>query len=175
MSHEQKFHPMVKLMHGLVAIAMIAAIVIILIAGEMPRGPEKFELYFWHKSLGVLVGGLVLFRIWAVVSKGKPKPLGKGIARLAAQWGHRLLYVAMILMPVSGFLMSWSGGRETPFFGLFTIPGASEKLEWLNEITHEVHEIAGNVVIGLIVLHVLGALYHHFIVKDKTLSRMFGR
>lgn len=175
MSTPETYKKGIKLIHHLMAFAMIVAIAVILYADQMPRGPEKFELYFWHKSLGFALGFLVIARIILVKKLGKPEPLGQGIQKLAAVWAHRLLYVAMILMPVSGLVMSYSGGHSIPFFGLFTIPGAAEKLPALGGVAHEIHEIAGNLVIALIVLHVVAALYHHFVVKDETLKRMFGK
>lgn len=175
MTTSEKFHPAVKAMHGLMAVAMIAAIAIILYADQMPRGPEKFELYFWHKSLGLLLAALILVRLLIVMKIGKPAPLGEGLKKTMASIGHGLLYLAMIVMPLSGLVMSYSGGHSIPFFGLFEIPGSEEKLETLGGIAHEAHEIAGNVLIALIVLHVVAALYHHFMLKDETMKRMFGR
>ncbi|GGA88061.1 cytochrome b [Neiella marina] len=175
MTQTDKFHPAVKAMHGLMAVAIIAAIAIILYADQMPRSPEKFELYFWHKSLGLLLAGLIIARFIVVKKFGKPAPLGSEMQKTMAQWGHHLLYLAMVLMPLSGLTMSYSGGHSIPFFGLFEIPGAAEKLETLGGIAHQVHEIAGNLLIIAIVLHILAALHHQFFLKDGTLSRMFGR
>ena len=175
MNSTESFNPWVKRIHGLMAVAMIAAIAIILYADELPKGPGKFELYFWHKSLGVALGMLVIARIVMVVKLGKPQPLGAGIQKLAAVWGHRLLYLAMVIMPISGLTMSYAGGHSIPFFGLFTISGAEEKLSALAGIAHETHEITGNILIALIVIHIVAGLYHHFVMKDDTLKRMFGK
>ncbi|MBW8192924.1 cytochrome b [Neiella marina] len=174
MTSPDKFHPVIKFMHGLMAIAMIAAIAIILYAGEMPRGPEKFELYFWHKSLGLLLAALIIIRIVLIKKIGKPAPIGDGLKKTMASVAHGLLYLAMLALPFSGLVMSYAGGHSIPFFGLFEIPGAEEKMKTLGGIAHEVHEIGGNILIGLIVLHVVAALYHHFGLKDDTMRRMFG-
>lgn len=175
MSAPETFNPWVKRIHGLMAVAMITAIAIILYAGEQPKGPDKWELYFWHKSLGVLLGGLILVRVATVIKLGKPEPIGERIQKQAAIWGHRLLYLCMLIMPLSGVTMSYAGGHDIPFFNLFTISGAAEKMPELGGFAHQVHEIAGNLMIALIVIHIIAALYHHFILKDETLIRMFGR
>ena len=175
MSSPESFNPWIKRIHGLMAVAMIAAIAIILYADELPKGPDKWELYFWHKSIGFALGLLVIGRIITVLQLGKPEPLGHGLQKLAAVWGHRLLYLTMMIMPVSGLTMSYAGGHSIPFFGLFTIPGAEEKLSSLGGIAHEVHEITGNIIIALIVIHVAAGFYHHFVMKDDTLKRMFGK
>ncbi len=170
------YHPLVKVMHGVMALVIIAAIALILYAGELPGSDNfKWELYFWHKSLGVLVGILIIIRLAVVINLGKPAPIGVGIQKIAASAAHGLLYLAMLIMPVSGFLMSYAGGHDIPFFGLFTIAGATEKMEGLGGFAHEVHEIAGYLMIALILLHVIASLYHHFILKDETMTRLFGR
>ena len=175
MTPSNTFHPLVKFMHMVMTLAILSAIGIILYADELPKGAERNELFFWHKSLGLLLAGLIVVRIMMVMACGKPEPVGKGLQKLAAVWVHRLLYVAMLVMPASGIIMSYAGGRAIPFFGLFTIPGAEEKMASLGKLAHEVHELGGNMIIALIVIHVLAALYHHFVLKDGTLARMFGR
>jgi len=81
------------------------------------------------------------------------------------------LYLMMILMPLSGFLMSNLSGYPVPFYGLFTIDSL-----WQNKLvaglSHEFHEIGGYIFALLIAGHILGGLFHHFILKDGVLKRM---
>ncbi len=176
MARPTEYNPWIKRIHGLMAVVIIAAIVLILYAGELSRANElKWQLYFWHKSLGMLVGGLILLRLYLVIHFSKPAPIGVGLQKILASSAHGILYLMMLGMPISGFLMSYAGGHDIPFFGLFTIAGAAEKMPSVGGIAHEIHEVCGYLLIALIVLHIAAALYHHFILKDETMVRMFGR
>ncbi len=84
---------------------------------------------------------------------------------------HYLQYVFMLLMPISGVLMSILSGKEIPVFGIFTVP-ALEKNTQLAGIFYQIHVIAIWFFIALIIFHISAALYHHFIRKDQVLTRM---
>ncbi|HPF78618.1 MAG TPA: YceI family protein, partial [Alphaproteobacteria bacterium] len=82
-------------------------------------------------------------------------------------------YVAMIGMPLSGWIMSSAGQHPLPFFGI-TMPDIVGPNRELGHLMHEVHEVLAFTLIGVIGLHALGALKHHFIDKDSTLTRMMA-
>jgi cytochrome b561 len=94
-----------------------------------------------------------------------------------------VLIIAIVVMPISGFIMSGAGGYGVSVFGLEIIaaqfdPIAKEAIPHnaaLAGFMAEVHEIAGWTMIVAIVLHFFGALKHHFINKDNTLRRMLGK
>ena len=126
----------------------------------------------WHKAVGVMV---LIYGAWRVLWRlleGFPEAASRMPAwqeRTAAAT-HWLLLAAVILMPLSGLLMSLFGGRPVETFG-FTIPSPGE-IEWLSRLAGEVHGIAGLALVALLVLHVGGALKHHFVDRDATLRRM---
>ncbi len=88
---------------------------------------------------------------------------------------HKLLLLAILIQFISGPLAIWSGGRDINVFDLFAIPTpfATE-----NEAVHEGAEVAHAIgrwmLLGLIVLHALGALKHVFIDRDGVLRRMLA-
>jgi cytochrome b561 len=91
--------------------------------------------------------------------------------------------IGTVALPVSGVLMSGAGGHGLAIFGWELLaenidPNNLEEVIPLNKtlagLSHEIHEIAGNVIIVAIVLHLIGALKHHIIDKDGTLRRMLG-
>ena len=97
------------------------------------------------------------------------KPVEKKLSHAT----HILLYLGMILVPVSGYLMSLSGGHEVKMFGLH-MPNIIEKDKVIGDITHEIHEILPYILLGLVVLHIAGALKHKFFEKPENdvLNRM---
>ena len=83
---------------------------------------------------------------------------------------HRLLYVLMVALPLSGLVMAVASKYGVKWFGLEFISGLDNKP--LREAFKEVHEIVGVVILLIIIVHILGALKHKFIDKDETLDRI---
>ena len=127
-----------------------------------------------HKAFGVIVLCLVAIRIlWRITNATVQAAEGvPPILQLAAKAGHLLLYIFMLVMPISGVLMSRFSGYPISVFEIFTIPAASEKSPELAKLFHATHGYAAWGFVILISVHILAALYHHFIRKDDTLVRM---
>jgi cytochrome b561 len=93
------------------------------------------------------------------------------------------MLIAMIIMPISGFIMSGAGGYGVSVFGLEIIAAQFDPITkeaiphnaQLSGFMRETHEIAGWTIIVAIGLHIAGAIKHHFIDKDNTLRRMLGK
>ncbi len=140
---------------------------------ELAKEESPRAFYFnLHKSIGVTLLALIVFRVlWRVTHK-PPAPLASYQAweRKLATGAHHLLYMLMVIIPASGLVMSVASKYGVKWFGIKILGGLDDKS--LREIFHEVHEIAGLVLFIIIVLHILGALKHKFIDKDKTMSRI---
>ena len=87
---------------------------------------------------------------------------------------HRLMYALMYLLLLSGYLISTADGRGINVFGLFTGPASISGLQNQADIAGELHQWLAYVLIGLISLHALAALKHHFVDRDQTLKRMLS-
>jgi cytochrome b561 len=87
---------------------------------------------------------------------------------------HLGLFLCIILIPLSGIIMGMSAGRDLNYFNLVTIKPFAfvPQTEALNGQVKLAHEWISYFLIGLVVLHVIGALTHHFIYKDNVLRRM---
>ena len=92
--------------------------------------------------------------------------------RLSAQWTHSLLYLLMIAMPVSGWMMSSAKGFPVVWFGVLPLPDLIEKNHDVGELLQEVHETLGVVLLTLLAVHVAAAIQHHVKDRDDVLSRM---
>ncbi len=163
-----------KFLHWSIVILIISQYVIIEAAEELPDGPDKLAGIANHKSLGMLVLGLALVRIvWKLVNSGQPAPVSMSRAqRIAAAAGHGLLYLLILLQPLTGWLMSSAGGHPTGFFGWFEFPMLAAENHDVHEFYEEVHETVFAVLATIAVLHALAALHHHVLRKDDTLRRM---
>lgn len=136
-----------------------------------------FQIIQLHKSFGLTVLSLTLLRLGIRVGAGFP-PLPShmtGLERLLARVTHYGFYALLLLIPLSGWVMVSAStlGFPTSWFGLFTwphlpIPTSKET----SGLASEVHEILAYMAIALIVMHIAGALKHHFLDRDDVLSRM---
>lgn len=140
--------------------------------------PQRFKIYQWHKSFGIVVLVLSVFRlIWRLTHKPPALPDGmKGWEIFAAKITHIGFYALMIGVPLLGWAMVSASTLpiENKLFYLIPLPdmpgiSATEAAEKRLKL---LHEIGAKLILLLFVLHVGGALKHHFIEKDGTLARM---
>jgi cytochrome b561 len=171
---ESTYGAMAKFLHWTIVILIIAQYVIIEAAEDLPDGPGKFAMVTRHKSLGMLILGLALARIaWKAINRGKPVPVAMPRPqKIAAAAGHGLLYLLILAQPISGWMMSSAANYPVTFFGLFQFPAIVTPNEGMHETYEDLHEFLFNGILVVAVVHVLAALYHHFIQKDDTLRRM---
>jgi len=91
---------------------------------------------------------------------------------IAASVTHRLLYLLMLVMPVLGWANANSRGWDVTLFGLIPLPRIMAAKSPIGHTLGDVHTLIAYVTLGLLALHVSGALFHHFKLKDRTLARM---
>jgi cytochrome b561 len=151
---------------------MSVMIITMLFIGYFMKGMPA-QVYNLHKSTGILLLGLFCIRLLMRV-KGKypelPEKTPK-IIQIVAKANVIGLYLAMFIMPLSGFLMSALAGHSVPFYGLFEISSFAT-YKPLAYTFHQIHKICPIIFIVLIVAHIAGGLFHHFILKDNVLRRM---
>lgn len=136
----------------------------------------KFTLYQLHKSFGFLVALLVLLRLGWRLTQPVPrlpdsmKPGEKRLANLS----HIMLYGLLILMPLSGWIHTETAALDIPtrIFDLFVLPDPFGPNKALHAFFHTVHEWAAWTLAALILLHILAALWHHFVTRDDIFRRM---
>jgi len=130
------------------------------------------DFYLLHESLGFLVLWLMLIRVGNTLLSRLPEAEGPLLERLAATSVHGLLYVFLILMPVSGFLATNAHGFPLSWFGLVEIWSPIGKSPDIASTLSAVHAWSAWILLGLLGLHLGAVLFHHVIRRDKTLFRM---
>ena len=171
---EQSYGLVSRLLHWAMALVIIGMLSTGFLLERIEFGPTKLQIIGLHKSFGVVILTLVVFRIaWHVLGKyPKSLPTHKVVEKFLAKAAHILLYVCMICMPLSGWLMSSSAGYPVSFFGLFDLPNLVEKNREFAGLMGQVHGAFAWGLVAVLGLHVLGGLKHHFVDKDSTLARM---
>lgn len=161
-------------LHWLLALLILAALAWGLYMVDLRLSPWKLKAYAWHKWLGVTIFLLVLARLaWRLTHQPPPLPATlPAWQRLLAGISHALLYLLMLAMPLTGWLMSSAKGFQTVYFGVLPIPDLLDKNKILGDALASAHATLAWLLIALLALHVAAALKHHFIDRDDVLRRM---
>lgn len=166
--------PVSKFFHWSTAILVVAMFALGWMAVTYPMSPAKLQLFNWHKSLGLLVLAWVLLRLsWRLTHRAPEPPDGSSrTEQQAARVVHGSLYVLMIAMPVSGWVINSAADFPLKWFGLFPVPPVVEPDKGLQDAASAVHFILFWTLLGMILLHAAAALHHHWIRRNNVLRRM---
>lgn len=163
--------------HWVSAFAFILALITAFVAEEfMAKGEARTAVFHLHFSLGISLFLLMILRIIWLKLSPNPQPIGDN--RFEIVLSHivkGLLYLSLIIMPISGYLMVSAGGHDIPFFNLFTLPNLVGENPDIKAIAKPLHVYSGFIITFVLFLHIAGALKHQLVYKDATLNRMLGR
>lgn len=161
-------------LHWAIAMLIFATFPLGVYMHDLPLSPGKLRLYSYHKWIGVTIFLLAVLRIsWR--GTHRPPPLPASTPRwekLAAGTVHYLLYILIVAVPLSGWLMSSAKGVQTVWFGVLPLPDLLAKNKELGDLLKEVHEGLNFTLLGLVLAHAGAALKHHFVERDEILARM---
>jgi superoxide oxidase len=169
-----RYSSLVISLHWLIFLLMIAIYATMEFRGIFEKGSEPRELMkAIHFMLGASLLFLVIIRIAARIFSTTPEivPPLKPQLKIVSKLMHLALYILMIAMPISGWLMLNANGKAVPFFGL-ELPIVIAENKALGEQLHDLHEIGATVGYVLIGLHTAAALFHHYVMKNNVLLRM---
>jgi len=140
----------------------------------MERGDEKSRIRFIHASIATITLILMTVRIaWRFMNDTPAQPDGMpGWQRMSSSIVHWGLYVSVFAQLLAGAMVVGTGGRGLPVFNLFSIPLPVAENHDAHEWWEGVHEFVWKPVAVLLTVHVLAALYNHFVVKNDVLRRM---
>ncbi len=175
-STTQRYTLTAQALHWVVAALMFVTIALAWVMVNMAQDmPSREWIYTLHKSFGMTILALVAVRLlWRAIHPAPPLP-----GRMA-QWergmafaSHWLLYIILVGMPVSGYVLSaTAAGKDVPYFDLFNFP-SMPKNHAVSEAARWVHYGIGQwLVYGLIVLHIAATAWHAAIRRDGVLDRM---
>ncbi len=178
-STPDRFGAVPKFFHWTVALLVIGLLCVGLIMTSLPISPTVFKLFFLHKSFGIVVLALMALRLTWRVYNPPPHSLPSHAPweKALAKFSHWFLYAALFAMPLSGWMMSSAKNFHVSVFNWFTLPDLVGPSPALAEALAQFHSLLAWGIIGVLALHVAGALKHHIFDKDETLLRMlpFGR
>ena len=168
------YSPIAKVLHWAMALGIFGLVALGSIMSDMEFSPEKLQFFSWHKWAGVSIFALVWVRlVWRWISPPPPyaESMSINMQRLAHA-GHIALYAFMLIVPISGWLMSSAKGVQTVWFGVWPIPDLLGRDKALGELLQGVHAQLNTLLMLTLAGHVAAALWHHLVLKDDTLRRM---
>lgn len=162
-----------KVVHWLMSFLIILDLFIANKFGDVMEDWDRIESRSDHATVGTIVLLLFLYRIYLRYKHGAPAfPESMTQWQVnAARWAHTLLYVLIGLLIFTGILTGANATSDIQVFGQIAISiGQTE--ESMFQSLRPFHEFTTNAIIALIVLHVLAALYHEVVKRDRTLIKM---
>ena len=161
-------------LHWLTFVLILGQAAIGLLMTEMPNGVFKIQVYSLHKSFGLTVLALTILRLsWRLLDRA-PAAIGN-----MAAWQEKLarfvqagLYALLLAVPLTGWWFNSASGFPLRWFGLFKLPRLTGYDPDIKALARESHETLFYLMAGLLLIHAMAALWHHFKLHDRTLLRM---
>lgn len=162
-----------RLIHWLMALALLGNIAVGWYADELPLSKAKLEWFLVHKSLGITLLALVVLRIIVrAASKNPPDAPMPAWQQSASRLSHLLLYLLMLMVPLAGWWLNSVANYSLSWFGLVKLFPIAEPAESLTSLAVAIHTFSAWTLLALVALHLLAALKHRFIDRDDVLKRM---
>ena len=165
------------LIHWLMAILIIGLFVLGKIMSDLDYYDPNYHVYpWWHKSFGLVVTFMLVFRIiwkWTnpkVETIKSIKPIEVKLSKIM----HAILYMSVFICCISGVMISTAEGAGIEFFNWFEIPALISSGSSQADLAGEIHEISTLTLIVIASIHLFAGLKHHFINKNNTLKRMLS-
>ncbi|MDQ2737028.1 MAG: cytochrome b [Pseudomonadota bacterium] len=137
--------------------------------GTLPSG-----LIAWHLSIGTAILLVMVVRVvWRLTHRAPPPPSSLSPAlQLVSRTTHVALYALLVALPLMGWANASAREWNVMLFGVVPLPPLSSPGSSLGHALGDVHQTVAIVLLVTIGLHVLGALYHLAVVRDRTVQRM---
>lgn len=165
-----QYHPFYAALHWLMAVPIILNLLTGRFALDpMPDTPAKIGPLSVHAIAGIVIAALLVIRLIARFMLARPADANQNnpLRRMVANATHFLLYVGVIGMVISGMGLSTMANLPAVFRG--DVPFPNDFMDFLPRVGHG---FTATILLALVGLHVAGALYHQFILRDNLLARM---
>lgn len=162
-------------LHWLIAFGIFAAFALGLYMTGIPGlTPTKLKLFSWHKWLGVTIFAFAIVRVlWRFTHTAPPVAAGTPAWQARAAGGvHHLLYLLILVVPLTGYLFSCAAGVPVVYLGLWKLPMLIEPNDTAKAVFKAAHIWLNYSMAAIVVVHALAAIKHQVVDRDGTLGRM---
>jgi cytochrome b561 len=160
-------------LHWLLALLLVGTFSLGVYMHELPFSPSRLQYYSWHKWAGVTILLLSFVRLaWRITHRPPADVAMPTWQATAAHATHHLLYELFFVVPLLGWAYSSAAGFPVVWFGVLPLPDFVPEDEALAEAIKPWHGRCAMLMAALVLVHIAGALKHHFIDRDGLLGRM---
>ena len=176
MSNTTVYNPFARALHWGIGLLIVVEFALAWLMPDVHRDTQPVGLIAWHIGVGTSILALMLLRLLWRAAAGAPALLpGPTWQEHLAKLAHGLLYAGFVVLPLLGWANASSRGWTVHLAGLVGLPAlAPEGARWAHELG-DVHQLLAYALLGVIGLHVAGALYHAVLLRDQTMQRMWPR
>ncbi len=176
MSDQAVYNPVARALHWGILLLIALEFVLAWLMPDVRRDTQPVGLIAWHVGVGTSILVLMLLRLVWRGAAGAPALLpGPTWQEHLAKLVHGLLYAGFLVLPLLGWANASSRGWTVHLAGWLRLPGLAPKgAGWGHELG-DVHQVVAYTLLGVIGLHVAGALYHAVVLRDGTMQRMWPR
>lgn len=176
-SYQSRYNAPLMFLHWLVFILIVSTYAVIKVRGYLPEDDSmRASLMMTHKSIGVALFVLIVCRLLVRWTSNYPPispPVSKTYHRFVLL-AHYAIYALLLIMPITGYIMSSAAGREVVFLD-WVLPNVIGKDEALSRDMYNFHVWSSQAIYVLVGIHILMALWHHFVRKDNALICMMPK
>lgn len=161
--------------HWLTVVLVAVAWILGLFGDDLPKGAPRNAGLFIHISAGLGVMALLVLRLTWNLANRPPDAEWTGLGVWADRLGrtaHYLLYGLLIGVPVAGIVLQFARGDALSIFGIANVSSPWVKDRVFARNVKEVHEVLAHTLIFVAGFHAAAALFHHWVLRDRTLARM---
>ncbi len=173
---QSRYAPAVRRWHWTFFALLLLAYVFVNIFELFPRGSDlRSNLLASHYIMGLGVFILVFPRLWTRLRRGRPpiSPQPPSWSERIGNITHVLLYLFLFVQPILGIITLQIGGKPVTLFGVTLLPSfVAHPDRHLGHWWENIHATLGTIFYYVIGLHILAALWHHYVQRDNTLKRM---
>ena len=140
----------------------------------LATSPWKIKVFTWHKWAGITLFILILIRLsWRITHKPPAYPDTMTVfLKKIAKATHLIMYLLMILIPITGWLHSSAAGISVVYFNVVPLPDLIPKNREWSKLLGNVHSFLNWTLFWLVALHIAAVVKHELFDKDHLLSRM---
>lgn len=174
-ARNSRYSATVRWAHWLTVLAVAAAYLLVELGDDDEHGGTAGSAMQGHYLAGLVVLGLLLVRVIGMAIGPRPPivPAPGHLSVLVARVTHLALYLFLLAQPILGILsVNYAGETVTLPWSGTALPALVHADPGAREFVEELHESLGEIFYWVIGLHVVAALWHHFVKGDNTLRRM---
>lgn len=172
----ERYGAVVRSLHWTAVALILLAWLLGLFGDDLPKGPARDLGLFIHITAGLVVLAMVVLRIlWRIVDRAPDAESGRYavLMQRMASLAHIALYGLMIAVPVVGIVVQFARGQPLPLFGITEIASPWPADRAFARSVKEVHELLAHALVAIAAVHAAAALFHHWVLRDNTLRRMW--